>query len=215
MSIRACIHNGDDVNEVDDDGDSALFYWPTLEAAKFLIDNGADVNIQNKRGYTAVVYLYKFDREAMKYLIPITDLDLMGNHITSNTLLGWMIVFEERDLSLIKLVISKTKDLNKLDWNGDSYLIVAAMTPKSKDVILLLIEAGCDMYIKDRDGKDFYDLSYKYVKKEIKKKYPEFMYCKDLTAQQRLQRQRELKLKHINSLELKDPLSIDQNNVET
>ena len=73
VRIKACIHSGVEVNDVDDYRCTALFYGPSLEAAKFLIDNGADVNIQNKRGYTAVVYLYKLDREAMKYLIPITN----------------------------------------------------------------------------------------------------------------------------------------------
>jgi ankyrin repeat protein len=108
----------------------------------------------------------------------------MGHHVLSSTLLGWMILYEERDLSLIKLVISKTKDLNKLDKSGDSYLMRAAMTRKFKDVVISLIEAGCDMYIKDREGKNFYDLAYDYVKKEIKKNYPEFIHCKDMTDQQ-------------------------------
>jgi len=202
--VRECIFNGINVNLIDEEGNTALFYCTSLEVAKFLVENGTDVNIQNKYGFTAVVYLYQYNRKASKYLIPFTDLDLMGHHVLSATLLGWMILNEERDFSLIKMVISKTKDLNKLNKRGDSYLINAAQSSGFSDVVIALIEAGCDMYIKDRAGKNFYDLAFNYVKKIIEKKYPEFIYCKDLTEQQRLLRQRELKLKHLNSLELKD-----------
>jgi len=195
--VRECIDNGDDVNEVDDEGNTALFWSKSLEVAKFLVENGADVNIQNNLGFTAVVYLYKLNRKASKYLIPFTDLDLVGTHFYSSTLLGWMILYEERDLSLIKMVISNTKDLNKLNKRGDSYLINAAQSSSFSDVVIALIEAGCDMYIKDREGKNFYDLASNYVKKIIEKKYPEFMYCRNMTDQERQQRQRELILKQL------------------
>jgi hypothetical protein len=112
-----------------------------------------------------------------------------------------MILSEESDPSLIQMVIDRTKNLNKLYMNGDSYLIRAAQTPKIKTLTLSLVKAGCDLYIRNSEGKNFYDLAYGYVKKEIEKKYPEFMHCRKMTDQQR---QRYLKLNRLNIIELDD-----------
>jgi len=207
--IKQCFFDGIDVNMVDKDGNTALYYSQSLEVAKFLVDHGADVNLLNNNGQTAVVDLYhnyiyiynKNNHDVIKYLIPITDLDLTGIKTRSSTLLEKMIITEERDLSLLKMVINGTKKLNRILKHGNSYTIRAAMTKRNKDIIMLLVEAGVDPYIRNNDGKNFYDLSYKYVKTKIEKKYPEFMKLKDMTENQR---QRYLKLKHLESLDINE-----------
>jgi len=199
--VRKCIEYGVYVNKVDGDGNTALHFSKSLEVTKFLVENGADVNILNLNGETAVVYLYRRNNESCKYLIPFTDLDLTGFdkfNRESYTLLGEMILSAECDPSLIQMVIDKTKNLNKLYMNGDSYLIRAAKTTKIKAFTLSLVKAGCDLYIRNSEGKNFYDLAYGYVKKEIEKNYLEFMHCKDMTDHQRL---RYLKLKHLKSID--------------
>jgi len=199
--VRLCICYGADVNMVDKDGNTALFYSKSLDVTKCLVENGTDINILNLRGKTAVVYLYRRNNESCKYLIPLTDLDLTGiycNTWESYTLLGAMIEHEESDPSLIQMVIDRTKNLNKLHMNGDSYLIRAARTPKIKTLTLSLVKAGCDLYIRNSEGKNFYDLAYKYVQTEIGKNYPEFMHCRDMTDQQR---ERYLKLNRLKSLD--------------
>jgi len=59
----------------------------------------------------------------------------------------------------------------------------------------MLVESGIDLYTRNRDGKNFYDLSFQYVKKEIEKKYPKFMKYKDVTENQR---NRNVKLAQLN-----------------
>jgi len=202
MVIRQCLFYGIDVNRVDFIGNTALYYCQSLEVAKFLVDHGADVNLLNHYGKTAVVDLYgTSNQEIIRYLIPITDLDLTGINSRSYKLLDRMIYHGEEDLSLLKMVINGTKNLNRIDDRGDSYLTRAAQMKKNKDVIMLLVESGVDLYIRNHYGKNFYDLSYKYVKTKIEKKYPEFMKLKDMTENQR---QRYLKLKHLESLDINE-----------
>jgi len=191
---EGCFHRGVDVNKVDSYGNTALFYCRSVEVTKFLVDNGADVNILNFDGQTAVIYLYEHYNESFIYLMTIADLDLADNSKASSTLLGAMIQRGESELSIVQMVINGTKNLNKLDKYGNSYLIQAARHRKYKEVIMSLVKAGCDMYIKNSNGNNFYDLAYGYVKKEIEKNYPEFMNYKDKPEQQI---RRYLKLKRL------------------
>jgi len=200
--IKQCFFYGIDVNKVDFYGNTALYYCRSLEVVKFLVGHGADVDVLNSDGQTAVVYLYeRRNHDIIKYLIPITDLDLTGIKSRSYTLLDRMIYHGEEDLSLLKIVINGTKNLNRIDDRGDSCLTRAAQMKKNKDVIMLLVESGVDLYIRNSDGKNFYDLSNKQVQKIIEKKYPEFMRLKDMTEPQR---QEYHKQKHLNSLDINE-----------
>ena len=196
--VKQCIQFKADVNKVDNYGDTALFFCKSIEIAKFLVDNGADVNILNIDGDTAVVGLYyRRNSDIIKYLAGITNLDIECGKYNPSTLLQKMISGEEKDLSLFKIVISRTKDINRVNKSPRSYLMNAALNNKCLDVIKFLIGPGIDLYLRDRDGKNFYDLAFKYVQNEIRKNYPEFMKRKDKTEQQR---QRFDKLKYLNSI---------------
>jgi ankyrin repeat protein len=199
--VKQCIQFKADVNKVDNDGCTALFFCNSIEIAKFLVDNGTDVNILNIYGDTAVIRLfYRKNSDIIKYLAGITNLDLEGGKNYPVTLLNEMILCEEKDLSLFKIVIPRTKNINRIDGYSRSYLMNAAKNSKYLDEIMLLAESGIDLYIRDRDGKNFYDLSFKYVQKEIEKNYPEFMMRKGMTDQQRQVLDRSDKLKHLNSI---------------
>lgn len=203
--ITQCFHFGVDVNKVDNKGRTALYYCESVEIAKLLVEHGIDVNNLDFMGITAVVDHYSRSNDAVvKYLIQITDLDLAGDNFLASTLLEYMIYSEERDLSLIKMVVDRTKDLNRINYSGYTYLLMAVRIKKNTGVILLLIEAGVDLYVRDQDGNNFYDLSFKYVQAEIQKRYPEFIKRKDMTYQQR---KRLDKLTHLKSLELKCNIS--------
>lgn len=196
--VRQCVQLNVDVNRVDTQGCTALFSCKSLEMAKFLVDNDADVNILDKWGNTAIVNLYgKGNRDIVKYLAEITNLDLEGGTSYSSTLLHEMIRNQELDKSLFEIVVPRTKDINRIDSYSDSYLTMAAQNSKYLDVIMMLVESGIDLYMKNRDGKNFYDLAFRYVQKEIKKKYPEFMKYKDMTDDQR---KRKIKLEQLSRI---------------
>jgi ankyrin repeat protein len=207
--VKQCVQLNADVNKIDYFAQTALFYCKSVEMAKYLIDNGADVNILNFRGETAIVSLYNGNNnEIIKYFAEITNLDLVGK-VYSSTLLQQMIVNKERDLSLFKIVIPKTKNINriyhesyafaKINYYG-SYLIYAVKNRKYMDEIMLLIESGINLYLRDKNGKNFYDLSSKCVQNEIERNYPDFMKRKDMTEQQRQVLDRSDKLKHLNAI---------------
>lgn len=196
--VKYCIQLNADVNKIDNHGRTPLFFCKSIEIAKFLVDSDIDVNILNYRGETAVVSLYDSGNiDVIKFLAGITNLDFeSGNHYYL-TLLGRMISNQEGDLSLFKIVIAGTKNLNRIDNFSNSYLLSAVKNSKYLDVIMMLAESGIDLFIKDKNGKNFYDLSFQYVKKEIEKKYPDFMKYKDMPESQR---QRKSKLEQLNTI---------------
>jgi ankyrin repeat protein len=199
--VKQCIQFSADVNKLDNYGQTALFNCSSLEIAKYLVEYGVDVNILNHMGVTAVVKLYNSNKDLIKYLAEITDLDVEDGKYNPSTLLYEMISNQEGDLSLFKIVIPRTKNINRTNYTSSSYLMSAVKNKKYLDVIKMLIELGkIDLYLRDRDGKNFYDLAFIYVQKEIKRNYPEYMRRKDMTDQQRQVLDRADKLKHLNSI---------------
>ena len=177
-----------------------MFTCRSFEIAKYLVDNGTDVNILDNGGDTAIVRLYyRKDSDIIKYLAGITNLDLEGGKDNSSTLLHKMISNEEIDLSIFEIVIPRTININRIDHNSNSYLINAVKNTKYLDVIKKLVESGIDLYIKNQGGKNFYDLSYRYVQKEIERNYPEFMKRKGMTDQQRQRFDKLIKLNTISN----------------
>lgn len=193
---KQCIQLNAEVNRIDNDGRTPLFNCRSLEMAKFLVDNGIDVNIFDSKGETAVVYLYNGRNiEIIKYLAGITNLDLESGKKYSSILLERMIYRQEDNLPLFEIVISRTNNINRIDNCSNSYLLSAVRNNKYLDVIMMLAKSGIDLYIKNREGKNFYDLSFQYVKKKIEKEYPDFMKYKDMSEGQR---QRKFKLDQLN-----------------
>lgn len=194
--VKQCIQLKADVNKTDNCGYTALFYCKSLEMAKFLVDNGIDLNIISGFGETAVVSLYnRKNSDIIKYLAGITNLDFERGTNISSTLLEKMIIFQEDDLSLFEFVLSRTNNKNRIDSNSNSYLMKAVKNSKYLDVIMILVESGIDLYLKDKYGNNFYDLSFQYVKKAIEKNYPDFIKYKDMPESQR---QRKFKLEQLN-----------------
>jgi ankyrin repeat protein len=196
--VKQCIQLNAEVNMVDRQGCTALFYCKSLEIAKFLVDNGVDVNILDRCYDTAVVSLYKrVNIDIIKYLAEITNLDIEDNKSNYSLLLYQMIRNQELDLSLFEIVIPRIKNINRITRNSESYLMMAAQNRKYLNVIMMLVESGIDQYMRNRDGKNFYDLSFQYVQEEIKKKYPEFIKYKDMTDDQR---KRKIKLEQLGRI---------------
>jgi ankyrin repeat protein len=194
--VKQCIQFNADVNKIDNHGETALFYCKSLEMAKFLVENGIDVNIFNSEGETAVVYLYNWGNiDIIKYLAGITNLDLESGKQYSSILLERMIYRKEDNLSLFEIVISRTNNINRIDNCSNSYLLSAVRNNKYLDVIMMLAKSGIDLYLRDKNGKNFYDLSFQYVKKKIEKEFSDFMKYKDMPESQR---QRKLKLEQLN-----------------
>lgn len=173
-------------------GETVLFRCKDLEAVKLLLMAGIDPNItngpssnvhpksiiMNKKGWNALCYRcywlggqdHDIDLKIVNVLIPLTDLDYDNCEV-----LRVLIGKRTTDLNLVKNIISRIKNFNSVNADGDSLLHEAARKRDYWDVIELLIDSGVDLHIENNNGNDFYDLCYKNIQKRIVEKLPDFL----------------------------------------
>ncbi|WWC61138.1 uncharacterized protein I303_103717 [Kwoniella dejecticola CBS 10117] len=69
------LSKGGDINIPDDDGETPLFVVETLEAARFLVQHGADVSWKNEDGLTAAEQLEEDHPQISSYLYSLLPAD--------------------------------------------------------------------------------------------------------------------------------------------
>lgn len=113
-----------------------------LEVVKILISAGADVNVGNNMGQTP---LYLAEQRGDTEII-----ELLKKHGAKKdtTLLGAAV---SGDIEQVKLLISKSADVNAKNQRGNTPLYLAAQNGH-KDVAELLIAKGADVNAKDNNG---------------------------------------------------------------
>ena len=135
-TIKLLIAYGADVNHRDKSGSTILFdccLCPinNIEIIKYLIESGANVNIENIYKYTPLMKLCK---NSLNY----------------------------DDLEKIKLLVSKGSKINCQDGYGQTSLMECFV--KSRDYLLifniikLLLDNKADIYIKNKKGKNIFDI---------------------------------------------------------
>ncbi|OCF54146.1 hypothetical protein L486_08342 [Kwoniella mangroviensis CBS 10435] len=67
--LNYLLSKGGNINIPDDDGETPLFVVETLEAARFLVENGAEVGWKNEDGLTAIDQLQEDHPEIASYLL--------------------------------------------------------------------------------------------------------------------------------------------------
>ncbi len=173
----ALIENGADVNTQDNDGDTALMWALALieengaddndgnaalmrgtdedylEVCLTLIKNGADVNLQNNDGYTALMWAVKNGNLEIHLEICLVLIekgaDLNVQDKDGRTTLMFAVYYH--DLKLCLALIDKGADLNI--QNEDDYTtLMLAIEQDLAEVCLALINKGADLNIKDRAG---------------------------------------------------------------
>lgn len=177
IGVRLLLDNGANINDVDKNLESALHiavqkYNSDYTLIKILLENGIDVNLQNKNGMTSLVqYLYtdtksfEYDPELVKLLLEYgTNPNIYGKYhnLVANPL---FIFYGKRfdDLEMINLLLDKCVDINSSGPNKSllscviSYY-VQSHTYKRGDIniiyqiIELLLERGADTNIIENDG---------------------------------------------------------------
>lgn len=110
--IKALIKSGADVNMKDEHGYTALMLACRTQTAQLLIESGADVNVFDKNGQTALMWA-----------------STQGN------------------IDRVKLLIKSGADVNAMDKRfGDTALMCASTV----DITKLLIESGADVNYKNK-----------------------------------------------------------------
>ncbi len=174
--VKAAIAAGADVNARD-----FLFNTPVLliaaerstKVARYLIENGADVNVKGEHGVTALMlslykpnpeYIKTFDARYAKSLIEnpgftynseLTKLliakgaDVNAKAITGETAL--MAASMRGYLDIVKLLIKNGAKVNAKSNYGQTSLMLSVYGDYVK-VFKLLVKNGADMHIKNEEG---------------------------------------------------------------
>lgn len=158
-SIRDLIAKGADVNFKEEFTNKTALMNAALNSSlnimKSLLDAGADVNIQNNYGETALMIFVKNFKNptspssseikiAKAFLNYGTDVDIADN-------MGKTVLMLVGELSLAKKIIERSKNINQLNEDGDTALIHASYHG-SDAIVKHLIKNGADVDIKGDGG---------------------------------------------------------------
>lgn len=131
---------------------------------KLLIEAGADVNAKNGRKWTPLVciildrknHLYSYHlSKSVKLLI---DAGANPNEHGSEPLLH-IAIKEDVDTSIASTLINAGADLNvQDDYTKNTALHYAVLNKNSKTYVQMLIEAGADITLRNRNGQTPMDL---------------------------------------------------------
>ena len=155
-AAKLLIENGADVNAKDKYGDTALIEAGHLEVVKLLIENGADVNAKNEDGKTA---LMRASREG--HLEVVKYLIENGADVNAKSNNGWTALMRASyngHLEVVKYLIENGADVNAKRDSGRTALM-SASSEGNIEIVKLLIENGTDVNAKDEDGKTALDLA--------------------------------------------------------
>lgn len=164
--IKLFVKSTKNINHTNKDGHSALTFAlrNNLEAASFLIENGADVHINDAKGNHLGYYLFKtyssknekaFDKKlntlAAKGLIVETP------QKDGNTL--YHLAVEKQSIPMLDFIKKYKIDINAKNSKGLTALQQAVMTGKNDTVIKHLIAQGANTKVKTDFDETLYDLA--------------------------------------------------------
>ncbi|MBW5398964.1 hypothetical protein E6A47_02720, partial [Brachyspira pilosicoli] len=136
-NINAQDNKGDTaLNKTLDTSDEGSIDILDFEIANFLIEQGADVNIKNKREYTPFIYLGMGE----------------GNNKS----------FQEYRIKLAEVLLEKGADINAQDYEGYTSLMWACASSGSRfaePYVKFLVEKGADINIEDNHGDTALDIA--------------------------------------------------------
>ena len=158
-----------DINERDGLGNQPLYVAlkkKREEIFNYLLEAGADPNSSGTAGTIqnqTVLYVAVIDNkiDVIQKLIDkgadpgIAD---SGGAVPVSE----QILFARPNMEVVKMLLDKTKDVNKQETNGSTLLIYAAKSQKmpsdtQQEIIKMLLDKGADKKLKDKDGKTALD----------------------------------------------------------
>jgi ankyrin repeat protein len=136
------------------------------EIAAVLIENGANVNLKNESGSTALMIavsngMLDFVKLLIKHGADVNALDVESNsslHIACNTMID--------NFEIVKMLIESGAKVNSRDKEGRTPLMIASLGdfceggecyPSNKRIIRLLLKYGADLNIKDNNNETALD----------------------------------------------------------
>lgn len=169
ITVNKLIYKKVDVNK-DDAGTTPLMLaamYGRKKIAEALIKAGADVNakdgfgatvLMHASGYNRVLFQnskYRPDRELVKLLLAHGADVNAKNSFKKMTAL--MFAIQDERLDIVNQFIIHDADLNAQDYHGHTALWHAINEKISSKFVKVLLTAGADTKIKDKDGKTVLD----------------------------------------------------------
>lgn len=158
--VQALMNSGDiNPNVIDSFQNSALMMAVDnkhLHVAEYLLQHGADIQLDNKYGYTPLMQaVMRNDTKMVSMLLDKGAKIDQKNFYTELTPL--MMAVDNGSMQMVELLIARKANLNLQDGRGRSALMhaYAAHQPKIAE---RLTQAGADTALKDKQGrtaKDF------------------------------------------------------------
>ncbi|WP_342255471.1 ankyrin repeat domain-containing protein [Spiroplasma endosymbiont of Poecilobothrus nobilitatus] len=116
-----------------------------LEITKLLIDNGADVNLQDENGTTPIYYAISTDNIEIVKLLIDNGADVKNINKNGLTPLYYAIILDKKEM--VQFLINNGADVNLRDKNGLTPLHFA-IDENNKEMVQFLINNGADVNIK-------------------------------------------------------------------
>ncbi|WIH81251.1 ankyrin repeat domain-containing protein [Brachyspira pilosicoli] len=152
------INNGADINVTNEDGETPLMYASkvhNIKVIELLIQKGADINAFDNYGNTALIYGAN-NLETVKLLVE-NGADVNFYKGGSTALISACEYSHERNIDVIKYLVSKKANINAQDNKGDTALNKTLDTSDEGSIDILdfeianfLIEQGADVNIKNK-----------------------------------------------------------------
>jgi ankyrin repeat protein len=166
--IKNLLKSGSNINQKDKDGLTPLMYaikynHKNIQISKFLIENGADVNLLNNYDSSPLMLACGISEnlELIKLLIQ------SGSNINQQNKDGWtalmIAIRHNKDISMIKLLIEQGSDINIINNYQCSSLMIACRNSNSLELIKLLIDAGSNVNQQSTDGWTALMLTIEYI----------------------------------------------------
>ena len=122
-----------------------------MEIAEYLLDNDIDINAKNYEGNTPLFFAAWEGRlDMIKYLIS------KGADINAKNELDWNALMQacvQGHFKVAKFLVDQGLSINQIGKEKGATPLILAAWNGSYEVVKLLLYAGADKSIKDKDGK--------------------------------------------------------------
>jgi ankyrin repeat protein len=122
-----------------------------------IISTGADINVANRSGETALMVAANQNLEGMVQQLLLAGADI--NAINRNGKTSLIQVAEANLKGMLQQLLLAGADINAIDRWGKTALSSAAVISNRDEVVRILLLAGADLSIKDKNGYDVLDVA--------------------------------------------------------
>ena len=143
------------INHADENGDTALIraaFKGHSEIVKILLSKEVDVNKVDKNSYTALIAAVEKDHiKIVELLLKVPEINI--NHVDIDEESALMNASRIGNTKIIKTLLAKGADVNLMNDERDTALMLALHNKNIEVAILLLAVPGIDVNHRDEDGR--------------------------------------------------------------